>query len=83
MLTVITTGLDESSDGIIQTSNKDFIVSCWNGIIYNVKNDGSKEVLLDTRAQKINTADIGFDAVKNILYVPTFFKNKVVAYQLN
>ena len=82
MLTVITTGLDESSDGIIQTSNKDFIVSCWNGIIYYVKNDGNKEVLLDTRAQKINTADIGFDAVKSILYVPTFFKNKVIAYQL-
>ncbi len=74
--------MDESTDGIVQTTSKDFIVSCWNGIIYHVKDDGNKEELLDTRAQKLNTADIGFDAVNNILYVPTFFNNKVVAYQL-
>ncbi len=78
---VITTGMDESSDGIEMTSNKDFIVSCWNGIVYHIKKDGSKTVLLDTREQKINSADIGFDKAKNILYVPTFFNNKVVAYQ--
>ncbi len=81
-LSVITTGMDESSDGIEMTSNKDFIVSSWNGIVYHVKKDGSKTVLLDTREQKINAADIGFDSAKNILYVPTFFNNKVVAYQL-
>ena len=82
MLSVIATGMDESSDGIEMTSNKDFIVSCWNGIIYHIKKDGSKTVLLDTREQKINAADIGFDKAKNILYVPTFFNNKVAAYQL-
>ena len=82
MLSVITTGMDESSDGIEMTNSKDFIVSCWNGIVYHIKKDGSKTVLLDTREQKINTADIGFDSAKNILYVPTFFNNKVAAYQL-
>jgi len=81
-LSVIATGMDESSDGIELTSNKDFIVSCWNGIVYHIKKDGSKTVLLDTREQKINTADIGFDRAKNIMYVPTFFNNKVAAYQL-
>ena len=81
-LSIITTGMDESSDGIVMTSNKDFIVSCWNGIIYHIQKDGSKAVLLDTREQKINAADIGFDNVKNVLYVPTFFNNKVAAYQL-
>jgi len=82
MLSVVTTGMDESSDGIEMTSKKDFIVSCWNGIIYQIKKDGSKTVLLDTREQKINTADIGFDKANNILYVPTFFNNKISAYQL-
>ncbi|MEJ7588376.1 MAG: ATP/GTP-binding protein [Ferruginibacter sp.] len=82
MLSVIATGMDESTDGIVQTNTKDFIVSCWNGIIYYVKADGNKEILLDSRAQKINTADIGFDPSKNVLYVPTFFKNNVVAYFL-
>ena len=82
-LRVITTGMDQSSDGIVQINNKDFIVSCWNGIIYYINKDGSKEVLLDTRPLKINTADIGFNPISNIIYVPTFFKNKIVAYHLN
>jgi hypothetical protein len=81
-LTKIAEGMDESTDGIEQTSNKNFIVSCWNGIIYHVKADGTKQELLDTRAQKLNTADIGFDAKNNIIYVPTFFGDKVVSYQL-
>jgi len=81
-LTKIADGMDDSTDGIEQTKNGDFIVSCWNGIIYYVKADGSKTVLLDTRAEKMNTADIGFDVDKNRIYVPTFFGNKVVAYQL-
>lgn len=81
-LTIISTGMDESSDGIVQ-SGTELIVSCWNGIIYSIKSDGTKRVLLDTRAQKSNTADIGFDPTTKTLYVPTFFKNKVVAYRVN
>lgn len=80
-LAVVTTGMDESSDGIVNAGNE-IIVSCWNGIIYAVKPDGVKTVLLDTRAQKSNTADIGFDPKSKTLYVPTFFKNKVVAYKI-
>lgn len=78
-LTPITTGMDESSDGIVKMGN-DFIVSCWNGIIYRVKPDGSKTTLLDTRKEGSNTADIGFDPATKTLFVPTFLKNKVVAY---
>jgi sugar lactone lactonase YvrE len=51
-------------------------------VIYYVKPDGSKTELIDTRAQKSNTADIGFDPATKTVYVPTFFKNKVVAYRL-
>jgi sugar lactone lactonase YvrE len=80
-LTVITTGMDESSDGIVMNKNE-IIVSCWNGVIYSVKMDGTKTELLDTRAQRSNTADIGFDPATKTLYVPTFLKNKVVAYLL-
>jgi hypothetical protein len=39
-------------------------------------------VLLDTRQEKVNSADIGFDAAKRIVYVPTFYKNTVAAYEL-
>lgn len=82
-MAVVTTGMDASTDGIIETKNGELVVSCWNGIIYYIKNDGSKLTLLDSRPEKINTADIGFDKENNVLYVPTFFHNKVMAYRLH
>lgn len=69
-------------DGIEPVGNGDFIVTEWAGVIYYVYADGNKEVLLDTRAEKKNTADIGFDPAKKILYVPTFNGKIVAAYQL-
>jgi hypothetical protein len=81
-LITISNGMDESTDGVEQTSDGDFIVSSWNGIVYYVKQNGIKETLFDTRAQKISSADIGYDAQKKIIYVPTFFGKSIVAYQL-
>lgn len=81
-LTKIADGMDPSTDGIEQTKNKDFIVSAWAGIVYYVKADGTKYQLLDSRPEKINTADIDFDADANILYVPRFFANKITAYSV-
>ena len=75
-------GLESRTDGIENIKGKDFIVSCWSGVVYYVNADGSSEQLLDTREQKINSADIGYDRKNRIVYVPTFFKNSVVAYQL-
>ncbi len=81
-LTKIADGMDGGTDGIENVKGKDFLVSCWEGSVWYVKADGSKEHLLDTRAQKINSADIGYDAKNRIVYVPTFWKNSVAAYQL-
>ena len=81
-LTKIAGGMDESTDGIEQTTSKDFIVSCWSGAVYYVKSDGNVQQILDTRPEKVSSADIGFDAKSNTLYVPTFYGNKVVAYQV-
>ncbi len=81
-VTTIAEGMDKSTDGIEQVKPGEYLVSCWNGVIYYVKADGSKEELLNTSADKINSADIGYDAAKKIVYVPTFMKNSVVAYQL-
>ena len=75
-------GMDQSTDGIENVQGNEFIVSCWSGVIYYVNGDGTTQQLLDTRDQKINSADIGYDAKNKIVYVPTFFKNNVVAYQL-
>ncbi len=81
-LTKIADGMDGGTDGVENVTGKDFLVSCWAGSIWYVKADGNKEHLLDTRDQNINSADIGYDAKNRIAYVPTFWKNSVVAYQL-
>jgi len=81
-LTKIAEGMNASTDGLEQTKNKDFVVSGWEGLLYYVTAAGKVTQLLDTREQKLNTADIGFDADKNIIYIPTFFGNSILAYQL-
>ena len=75
-------GMDPSTDGIERVAPNQYIVSCWNGIVYFVAAGAQKITLFDTRSEKINSADIGYDAKKKIIYVPTFMKNSVVAYQL-
>lgn len=81
-LTKIVDGMEGGTDGIENIQGNDFIVSCWAGTIYYVSADGTKELLKDTRPQKANTADIGIDASKKIIYVPTFWKNTVIAYEV-
>lgn len=81
-LVTLATGLEGGSDGLVMVKKHEFIITGWEGIIYYVKDNGSKQVLLDTRDKKINSADIGYDEVNKILYVPTFFKNTVTAYKL-
>lgn len=76
-------GFAERADGVEAVGNGDFIVSCWAGLVYYVYADGRIEQLLDSRALKLNTADIGWDAATRTLYIPTFFGNSVRAFRLN
>ena len=69
-------------DGIEPIGNGDYLATSWVGYIYYVYANGQTELLLDTHTEKKNTADIGYDQVKKIVYVPTFFDKRVVAYQL-
>jgi len=75
--------VSQSIDGIEPVGNEDFIVTAWIGYIFYVSADGHVETLLDTHDKKMNTADIGFDQAKRILYVPTFNAKKIIAYHLN
>lgn len=74
--------LPQGGDGVEPVGNGDFIVTAWAGYIFYVHADGKVETLLETHAQKRNTADIGYDPVKKIVYVPTFNGKSVDAYQL-
>lgn len=81
-LTKIADGMEASTDGIENVKGNEFIVSCWIGAIYYINADGSKQKLLDTQEQKINSADICYDAKSHILYVPNFLRNSVTAYDV-
>ncbi|MGZ8537995.1 MAG: ATP-binding protein [Flavisolibacter sp.] len=69
-------------DGIEPVGNGDFILTAWMGYIWYVEAGGKVETLLESHAQKMNTADIGYDPEKRIVYVPTFNAKRVIAYQL-
>lgn len=81
-LTTITE-LPQGGDGIEPIGNGDYLVSSWPGYIFYVSANGKTETILETHAGKINTADIGYDPVKKIMYVPTFFAKTVTAYKLD
>ncbi len=71
----------KGGDGLVPVGN-DYLVSSWHGEVYFVKSEGTKTKLLDTKAEKLNAADVEFIAEKNLLLVPTFFGNTVAAYEL-
>lgn len=79
---LIVDGLEGGTDGIEPIDNENFLISGWSGTIYHVNLKGEKKLLLDTRGQQISAADLGYDKKKKIVYVPTFYKNTVMAYQL-
>lgn len=75
--------LPQGGDGVEPLGNGDFLVSAWAGHIFHVAADGTVKTLLETHADKKNTADIGYDREKRIVYVPTFFARTVSAYRLD
>ena len=81
-LKLVADGMEGGTDGVEPIKGGGYVVSTWGGVIYHVGADGSKHMLIDTRPAKQNSADIGFDPETATVYVPTFFKNTVIAYTL-
>lgn len=69
-------------DGIVPVGNGDYLASSWRGELFYITSDWQSIQLLDTREAEINAADIDYIVDENILLVPTFFDNRVVAYEL-
>lgn len=78
---IVAKGFEKQGDGLEQLKNGDFIVSCWAGLIYYVKANGEIRKMQDVQGQ-MNTADLGYNEKENILYIPTFNHNSVIAYKL-
>lgn len=71
-----------SIDGLVTDGKGNFLFSDWAGRVYRAAPQEKPVKLLDTTPVKINAADIDFILNKDILLVPTFFDNRVVAYKV-
>lgn len=80
-LKVLATGMEGGPDGLEHVQGDEFLVSVWRGGVWYVKG-GDKELLFDGKAQGTSTADIGWDRKTRTVYVPTFFKNSVIAFKV-
>ncbi|AXP82364.1 hypothetical protein CJ739_3302 [Mariniflexile rhizosphaerae] len=80
---VLATGIVKG-DGIVPIK-EGYLVSTWPGELFFVDKKHQGETankILDTKEEKLNAADISIIPEENILLVPTFFGNKVVAYKI-
>jgi hypothetical protein len=81
-LKVLAEGMTGGVDGLENVTGGDFLVSVWSGAVWYVNADGSKELLFDGKAVQTSTADIGWDPSTKTVYVPTFFKNSIIAFKV-
>ena len=81
-LKVLADGMTGGVDGLENVKDSDFLVSVWSGALWYVNADGSKELLFDGKAVQTSTADIGWDPATMTVYVPTFFKNSIIAFKV-
>jgi sugar lactone lactonase YvrE len=72
----------EGGDGIVFIGDGAYLTSRWAGAIFHVSPEGNVTKLLDTESDGVNTADFDYSSEDNLLYVPTFFDNRVRAYKL-
>jgi sugar lactone lactonase YvrE len=80
--TLVATGMDENTDGLERVKKGKYLVSCYTGAIYFVTEHGKIELLWDTRKEEKYSADLGYDAKRKIVYVPTLFNKTVFACKL-
>jgi hypothetical protein len=69
-------------DGIAPDGAGNIFVSNWQGQVFLVTADREVHLVLDTRDQQKNSADIDYIIDKKLLLVPTFFKDMVEAYSV-
>jgi len=69
-------------DGLETDGTGSYIISDWMGKIQMVSTEDDPIILLNTSNTGVNAADIEYIPEKNLLLVPTFSDNRVMAYEL-
>lgn len=72
----------KSGDGIAKLNNG-FLVSSWDGEVYFVNDEGKNWRILNTKDKNINAADISYSDRLDLLLIPTFNDNRLVAYRVS
>jgi hypothetical protein len=81
-ITTIADGFESGLDGIVMVAKDEFVLSNYKGILYYVNKDGTNQLLLDSRANRIMANDISYDSKTRTLYVPSFGTNRIIAYKV-
>ncbi len=68
-------------DGILPFDDKSYISSDWAGRIF-ISDKNKSEKILDNAQKKISAADIWYDQKSKKLYIPTFFDNRILCYEI-
>ena len=70
-------------DGITVVGPNKIITSDWKGKVQLIEVGKPIEILMNTSGINVNAADLSYIPSLNLLLVPTFNNNKVIAYKLN
>ena len=62
--------------------NGNYLISDFLGSVHLVHPEKERVKLLDSTADDVLAADIDFITEINLLLIPTFFDNRIVAYKL-
>jgi hypothetical protein len=81
-VTQLADGID-NADGLEAMGDGAYLASSWNGGIHYIDANNKVTKVLDLSADSVNSADIDYIKEKNLLLVPTFFKNTVRAYEVS
>jgi len=74
--------VDGGIDGLEIWKGQYFVFSDWSGKVQLADLSGNSRVLFDTTPISVNAADIEVIGKSDLLLVPTFFDNRVMAYQI-
>ncbi len=69
-------------DGLVPDGQGSYLISDFRGATHLVHPEKGKVRLLDTTDANIMAADIDYVIEKNLLLVPTFLDNRVIAYEV-
>jgi sugar lactone lactonase YvrE len=80
-VTQLASGMEKSTDGLVMVQPGEFVATAWVGVVYYVAG-GTVQELLNVKADKINTADLAYDAARKLLYIPTFNHKNIITFRL-